>query len=335
MREETIKEMQELYAHLGINFDSYNGEAYYEDKLEEALNLLEQKNLLEEGREGARIVQLEDEGLGTALLQKKDGATLYMTRDLAALKDRASKNYDQIFYVVAATQNHHFKQLFCIAKKADILKNSTPYHISFGMMSMPEGGMSTRKGKVVFAWKVLETAVEKAKQVIHDKGSEVKDKETLAKIVGIGAVKYAVLSQNRARDVKFTWEKMLSLEGNSAPYIMYAFARALSILAKANLQGQSLQILQGLSLQGEEMDLLRKLYLFPEVVERSAQDFQPSDITTFVFELARTFNTFYNKIPVLNAEAEEQEFRLALVKGTAQVLKNGMDLLGIELPEKM
>ncbi|PIZ00304.1 arginine--tRNA ligase, partial [bacterium (Candidatus Howlettbacteria) CG_4_10_14_0_8_um_filter_40_9] len=339
MRAETIKELGEIYKTLGIEFDYYNGEAFYEDKLKDVLSELDKKGLLEAGNEGAKIVDLEKENLPVALVQKGDGATLYLTRDLAAIKYRA-KTYkpEKILYVVETKQELHLAQLFAIAKKTDILDKSEPIHVKFGTMKFPEGGMSTRKGKVVYLWKVLEEAKERALKIINEKNPKLKDKEKVAEIVGIGSVKYAVLSQNRLRDVTFTWDKMLSLDGNSAPYIMYTNARCLSILrkSKTTVKGENLvKSFKGENLVKEESDLLRKLYLFPEIVEKSAEDYMPSHISTYVYDLSQTFNTFYNKLPVLNADEKVGGLRLKLVFATAQVLKNGMALLGIDLPEEM
>ena len=336
MREESLKELKEIYKTLDINFDFYNGEAFYEDKLGDILSELKRKKLLEIGTEGAKIVDLRKEGLPVALVQKGDGATLYLTRDLAAIKYR-TKTFkpEGILYVVENAQGLHLSQLFAIAKKASFTGKTEPVHIKFGSMRFPEGGMSTRKGKVVFLWKVLEEAKEKALKIINEKNPKLEDKDKVANTVGIGAVKYAVLSQNRLTDTIFTWDKMLSLEGNSAPYLMYSFARAKSILRKAAKDAEKSTLPKDYLIEKEEENLLRKLYLFPEIVENAAEDYQPSHITNYIYDLAQAFNTFYNKLPVLKAEKDKRALRLDIVNATAQVVKNGMKLLGIELPEKM
>lgn len=335
MREETLKELNRIYKELNIQFDYYNGEAFYEDKLDETLKDLENIGLLKEGNEGAKIIDLEKENLGNALIQKGDGATLYLTRDIAAIKYRV-KTYkpEKLLYVVEAKQGYHLEQLFEIAKKADYLNGSEPVHVKFGTMKFPEGGMSTRKGKLIYLWDVLEEAKARAVKVLEEKESEVENKEKLAKVIGVGAVKYAVLSQNRLRDVTFTWDKMLSFDGNSAPYIMYTFVRSCSILKKSKGSSKG-QVASSQELEKEESDLLRKLILFPEVVENAADEYMPSNIATYIYELSQIFNTFYNKVPVLSADEDNREVRLQLVAATAQVLKNGMNLLNIELPEKM
>lgn len=337
MREETLKELNKIYKELNINFDYFNGEAFYEERLGIILEDLKKTGLLKEGRDRAKIVDLEDEGLGTALIQKGDGTTLYLTRDLAAIRYRIQEfKPEKILYVVESRQELHLKQLFTIAKKAKFLNKTEPVHIKFGTMRFPEGGMSTRKGKLIYLWDVLEEAKARALKILEEKGSLIHNKDSLAKTIGIGAVKYAVLSQNRIKDVTFAWDKMLSLEGNSAPYIMYSYARAQSILRKAKVKVESYKpAVISQQLEVEESDLMKKLYLFPEIVEKSAEDYMPSDITTYIYELSQTFNTFYNKLSVLKAEGEVQLIRLMLVSATVQILQNGMSLLGIELPEEM
>ena len=333
MRDESLEELAEVYKRLDVSFDYYNGEAFYNDKTGEVISILDKKGILETGKEGAKIVDLEQDDLRTALIQKGDGATLYLTRDLAAIKYR-TENFKpvKILYVVENAQGLHLAQAFKIAEKAGFQNGAELVHVKFGSMRFPEGKMSTRKGKVVFLWDVLEKAKDKAGKIIEEKNPELAEKEKVAEMVGIGAVKYAILSHNRLTDIAFTWDKMLSLDGNSAPYIMYTYARAKSILRKSETKNTKFRIQK---LETEEEDILRRLYQFSEVVEKAGAEYQPNNIATFIYELAQDFNTFYNKLPVLKADGDAKEFRLALVAATAQVIKNGMQLLDIELPEKM
>ena len=221
MREVSLKELNEVYKRLDVSFDYYNGEAFYNDKTGEIIGILDKKGILETGKEGAKIVDLEKDDLRIALIQKADGATLYLTRDLAAIKYRVSKYKPaKILYVVENAQGLHLSQAFKISELAGFKGNAELVHVKFGSMRFPEGKMSTRKGKVIFLWGVLEKAREKALEIIKEKNSGLKDKEKVAEMVGVGAVKYAILSHNRLTDISFTWDKTLSLDGNSAPYIM-------------------------------------------------------------------------------------------------------------------
>ncbi len=333
MRGESLKELNEVYKRLDVSFDYYNGEAFYNDKTGEIIGILDKKGILETGKEGAKIVDLEKDDLRIALIQKADGATLYLTRDLAAIKYRAEKYKPaKILYVVENAQGLHLAQAFKISELAGFKGNAELVHVKFGSMRFPEGRMSTRKGKVVFLWDVLEKAREKALEIIKEKNPELKDKEKVAEMVGVGAVKYAILSHNRLTDISFTWDKILSLDGNSAPYIMYTYARAKSILRKGDAGNSKAGATE---LMPEEKNILRGLYQFSEMIEKARVEYQPNVVASHIYNLAQDFNTFYNKLPVLNAGEEVKNFRLALVGATAQVIKNGMKLLDIELPEKM
>ncbi|MDO8507294.1 MAG: arginine--tRNA ligase [bacterium] len=333
MREESIKELKSVYKRLDVSFDYYNGEAFYNDKTGQIIDALDKKGILETGEGGAKIVDLEKDDLRIALIQKGDGATLYLTRDLAAIKYR-TENFKptQILYVVENAQGLHLAQAFKIAEMADLKNDTELVHVKFGSMRFPEGRMSTRKGKVVFLWDVLEKAKEKALKIVEEKNPDLENKAEVAEIVGVGAVKYAILSHNRVTDISFTWEKILSLDGNSAPYLMYTYARAKSILRKAGEAPKDFKIQ---SLEKEEESLLKKIYQFSEIVEVAAREYAPSHIATYAYELAQDFNTFYNKVPVLNADKDLKEFRLALVSATSQIIKNSMNLLSIDLPKKM
>lgn len=333
MREESLKELKSVYKRLDVSFDYYNGEAFYNDKTGEIIEALDKKGILETGEGGAKIVDLEKDDLRIALIKKGDGATLYLTRDLAAIKYR-TENFKptKILYVVENAQGLHLAQAFKVSEMAGIKDDAELVHVKFGSMRFPEGRMSTRKGKVVFLWDVLEKAKEKALKIVEEKNPDLENKEEVAETVGVGAVKYAILSHNRVTDISFTWEKILSLDGNSAPYLMYTYARAKSILRKA---GEALKDFKIQSLEKEEESLLKKIYQFPEIVEVAAREYAPSHIATYAHELAQDFNTFYNKVPVLNADKDLKDFRLALVTATAQIIKNSMNLLSIDLPEKM
>lgn len=333
MREESIKELKEVYKRLDVSFDYYNGEAFYNNKTKEIIDVLDKDGILETGEGGAKIVDLEKDDLRVALVQKTDGTTLYLTRDLAAIKYRTEKfKPNKIIYVVENAQGLHLAQAFKISEMAGFKNNTDLIHVKFGTMRFPAGKMSTRKGKVVFLWDVLEKAKEKALKIVEEKNPDLENKEEVAEKVGVGAVKYAILSHNRVTDIAFTWDKILSLDGNSAPYLMYTYARAKSILRKAGEVPKDFKIQK---LEKEEENLLKKIYQFPEIVEIAAREYMPSHIATYAHELAQNFNTFYNKVPVLNADEVSKDFKLALVAVTAQIIKNSMGLLSIDLPERM
>ncbi len=323
-----------------LPFDHNLGESFYEDKMQAVLEDLKFKNLLVES-EGAQIVNLEDAKLGVAVLVKGDGATTYLLRDLATVKYRMSEmKLEKALYVVDDRQAHHFNQVFEISQRAGYTKNKATYlHLPFGFMSLPEGAISTRKGTTIALQNLIDEAQKRALDIINEKNSKLPNKEAIAKLVGISAIKYFDLSHNRKTEIIFTWDKALSFEGNTGPYLQYTHARIHGILRKATsdkLQVTSDSTTYNLQLTTHELSVLRKLTQFPEVVDQVTLDYFPNNLCNYLFELAQTFNSFYQEVPVLSETDEAiKNFRLQLITATAQVISNGLYLLGIEAPEEM
>ncbi len=344
----SLEEVQRTYDFLGgIHFDYIQGESFYNDKMEEILEKGKKEDVFVEGEEGSFIVKFEDDKYPPYLVQKSDGATLYSTRDLAAINYREKTfNPEKILYVVDVAQSLHFQQLFETAEMLNLAKSEL-VHVVFGRMQFKDKKMSTRKGNIVLLDEVLKEADAKAKKIVEEKNRNLDDKEkdAVAHKIGIGAVKYIVLSQNRNTNITFDWEKMLSLEGNSAPYLQYSYARAKSILR----QVQSAKIeeeesvgdesKEEVSLQNNEKEktnaLIRFLPKFKEQIITSAEEYRPNILSTYLHELAQKFNSFYNSVPVLKASTKDREERLKIVEAVSQILKNGLFLLGVEVVEEM
>lgn len=368
----SLKDTQKTYDALGgIHFDKIQGESFYSDKMDDIIVEARKKQILEVGEGGALVVKFENEKYPPFLVQKSDGATLYGTRDLAAAKYRL-KTWDplKVLYVVDVAQSLHFQQLFETAKKLGWTlpePNNQLIHIPFGRMRFEDEKMSTRKGNIVRLNEVLMEAVERAKKIVAQKSPDVAEKKhaDLARIIGIGAVKYNILSQNRTTDIVFQWDKTLSLDGNSAPYIQYTAARANSILKKAQTEKRndrkksenqftlfeaiatSERSEDGIPLTSPdssnpnakkpcELILASQLMKFSESVARAASEYRPNIITNYLYETSKLFNTFYHELPVLQAESETaRNFRLALTQATKVVLREGLELIGIEVPDEM
>lgn len=337
--EVSMEEVQKTYDYLGgIHFDYTQGESFYEDKMAPILERGKTEKIFVKGKEGSWVVQFENNKYPPYLVQKSDGATLYSTRDLAAIDYREKTWHpEKILYVVDVAQSLHFQQLFETAKLLN-LAHAQLVHVVFGRMQFKNKKMSTRKGNIILLDEVLKEAVAKARAIVEEKNPDLsgQKKDEVAHQVGVGAVKYAALSQNRTTNIIFDWDKMLSLEGNSAPYLQYVHARACSILRKAKEAGagegkQAKYILK----EPQELNLARLLPKFPEVVLLAAQEFKPNLITTYLFELAGSFNSFYAAVPVLKGEKSAMEVRLKLIEAVILTLKNGLKLLGIEAPEEM
>jgi arginyl-tRNA synthetase len=365
-KELSLNDLKSTYKKLGVNFDEYIGESFFNDKMTPIIEEGKQKGVFKEGENGALIVEFEEENMPPYMLQKSDGTTLYSTRDLAAIKYRLQNwNPEQLIYVVDSAQNLHFKQLFETAKKLGY-DGAKFEHISFGRMRLPDKSMSTRKGNVVLLEEVLVDGISKAQDIVKEKSKDLKKKEQdeVAEMIAIGAIKYNILSQNRTTDIIFDWDKMLSVEGNSAPYIQYTYARAESILRKnaeekpkkdkskskkqedAEHQIDLFQAIEkavddeingGSPLEDEhELDVARLLPKFGEYLLLSAEEYKPNLFTNYLYEVAKHFNSFYNSVPVLQTENSElKETRLNLCKSVSRVLKEGLQILGIEVPERM
>lgn len=317
-------------------FELHLGESFYEDKMPAVLDELRRKNLVS-AAEGALCVDLAPYKLDQAVLKKSDGASTYLMRDLAKLKYFWQKYcFDLNVYVVDVRQSLHFRQLFKTAELAGWTGAGKSIHVAYGFMKLPEGMLSTRSGNVVALEKVIGESAARAEKIIEEKNPKLAGKQKTASAVGLSALKYFVLSHSPKSDITFVWDKALSLEGDTGPYLQYTHARLKSILRKAGkVPGAGIRVLPE-SLNETERLLLSKLEKFPAAAERAAAEFAPNLVCVFLFDLAQTINRFYQAVPVLKEEDRVlRTFRLALVSAAAQVLKNGLGLLGIEAPEKM
>lgn len=329
----TFKELKNIFNLLGVKFDHQLGESFYNPMLGDIVSEALRKKVAVKS-EGAIVIFIDDDKT-PFIIQKSDGAYLYATTDIATVKYRVNKfKADSILYVVGNEQTFHLSQLFNAVKKMGIIKNQEMAHIKFGLVLGEDmKKLSTRGGKHISLEDVLKEAIIRAKKIVEEKNPKLilKEKEKIAKIVGIGAVKYNDLSQNRQSDIAFQWDKMLNFEGNSGPYLQYTYARLKSILRKSGFKKFNSKYLN----EKTEMDLILKLEEFPLVIERITINYFPHYLADYLFELAKLTNSFYQSLPVLKAEKEIKKARLALIKAVANVLKTGLNLLGIEAPEKM
>ena len=329
----TLAYVNKIYKRLGVKFDSYNGERFYSDKMQPVIDELERKGLLKES-EGAKIVDLEEYGMPPCLILRSDGASLYATRDLAAAYYRKN-TYDfyKCLYVVAYQQNLHFKQIFKVLELMGNEWAKDMVHVAYGMVSLEDGAMSTRKGKVVWLEDVIEKCVQKAYEVINEKNAALENKEEIAEKVGVGSVIFGALYNNKIKDIVFSYDKVLSFEGETGVYCQYTCARANSVLTKA--EGADFTVGNITDLLPQEYEVIKTLANFPDAVKEAAEKYEPSVIARFAVELAQKFNKFYFDCKILTAEDGSKGFRLALTRATLQTLKNALGLLGIGVPEKM
>ncbi|WP_455103552.1 arginine--tRNA ligase [Peptostreptococcus sp.] len=333
-RDESLKEFSRVYKLLDIDFDSYVGESFYSDKMPAVIEELKEKNLLEES-DGAMIVNLEDSKLPPALIQKRDGSTLYLTRDLAsAFYRKKLYDFDKSIYVVGSQQELHFKQCFEIIKKMGYEWYKDMIHVQFGMVALEEGTMSTRKGRVVFLEDVLNQAIDRTRQIIDEKNPEAENIDEVAKAVGVGAVVFQELSNSRIKDYTFSWDRTLSFEGETGPYVQYTHARCCAVLRKAN-QPVSADINYELLSDQDAADVLSILENFNKSLMTAMKKNEPHIVTRFVLDLAQAFNKFYHNSPILVDDADLRAARLALVEATRQTIENALKILGMKAPQKM
>lgn len=328
----TLKYVQEIYDKLGVKFDSYAGERFYTDKMQPVIDELKSKNLLKES-EGAQIVDLEAYSMPPCLILRSDGASLYATRDLAAAIYRKNTyNFDKCLYVVAYQQNLHFKQVFKVLELMGKEWAKDLVHVAYGMVSLEDGAMSTRKGKVVWLEDVINKCVEKAYAVVTEKNPDLENKREIAEKVGLGAVIFGALYNNKIKDIVFSYDKVLSFEGETSVYVQYTCARANSVLSKA---GDSGCVVEGYEPNAQEFEVVKQLASFPDALKEAADKYEPCYIARFAVDLAQKFNKFYIDCKILNAEGDTKQFRLALTKAVLQTLKNALAILGIGVPDKM
>ncbi|MTI49502.1 arginine--tRNA ligase [Sporosalibacterium faouarense] len=334
IREVSLKEFNRVYNMLNIKFDSFAGESFYSDKMPRVLDMMEKKGILTKSQ-GAEIVDLEPYDMPPALIKKSDGSTLYITRDIAAAVYRKETyNFYKNIYVVGAQQNLHFQQWFKIIELLDYEWAQDCIHVPFGMVSLEEGTMSTRKGRVVFLEDVLNKAVEQTKKIIEERNPNLENKEKVAEQVGVGAVVFQELYHNRIKDYEFSWERTLSFQGETGPYVQYTHARANSVLDKAELNITD-DIDYSLLVNDESVEVVRLLESLPDVVINAMEKNEPSYITRHITDIAQAFNKFYHDCPILVDDEELKKARLLLVYSVKNVIKTGLGLLGMEAPEKM
>lgn len=339
-KEESLKEFEKVYKMLNIQFDSYAGESFYSDKIPAAVAQLEEKGLLKESQNSI-IVDLDQFGLAPALVKKSDGSTLYITRDIAAALYRKDMyDFYKCLYVVASQQDLHFKQLFKVMELMGNQWAQNCIHVQFGMVSLAEGTLSTRKGRVVFLEDVLNKAVEKTREVVVEKGVVSENIDRVAEEVGIGAVVFNELAHNRIKDYTFDWDKVLNFEGETGPYVQYTHARSCSLLRKAGKdmvsKAKNLENIDYEKLTSDTMyELAKLIHNMPEVIKEAADRYEPSVITRHVVKIAQGFNRFYNEERILQGDATGTVSRLTLVIATKNAIKNGLALLGIKAPERM
>lgn len=332
-RDFSRKDFDKVYKLLGVKFDVEIGESFYESHLKPLTHELVKKGIAKRS-EGALIVPLEQFNMPPALIEKSDGASLYLTRDLANIRYRLSKyKTEKIIYVVGQEQALHFQQLFKVAEIMELGTNKF-FHVGSGLVLGPDGKkLSTREGKTVFIEDIINEALSLTREIVKEKNPSLpeKEKERIARTVAIGALKYNDLSQSRLSNITFDWQKMLTFEGDSGPYLQYTYARLRSILRKAKAGKFDSK---ALALPGE-LDLVLKLSRFPEAIQKSAETFYPHHLAQYLYDLAKSVSRFYEEHPVLKAEPEVRNARLALIKSAADILKSGLNVLGIEVLERM
>ena len=330
----TLKDAERVYDMLGVKFDSYAGESFYNDKMGPVIDELKQKGLLIEDK-GAQIVDLQDYGMPPALILRSDGATLYITRDLAAAKYRKDTyDFDKSLYVVAYQQDLHFRQLFKVLELMGYEWYKDCEHVAFGMVSFGGESLSTREGRVVYLDELLTQAIEKARAIIEEKSPDLEDKDEVARQVGIGAVVFFDLYNNRIKDIDFTWERALNFDGETGPYVQYTHARACSVLRRASEGDMDNPDFSALS-DPFSQDVIRLIEQFPDIAKSAVNRSEPSMVTRFSVDLAQAFNKFYFENKIMVEDAGKRAARLRLTDAVRQTLKLSLYLIGVEAPVRM
>ena len=336
-KELSLKEFSKIYDVLNVKFDSYAGESFYQDKMDEVIDILESKGRITESN-GAKIVDLEDRGISTpCMIQKSDGSTIYATRDLAAILYRArTYDFDKCLYVVAYEQNLHFKQIFEVAK--DLVGEKYVKgleHVSYGMVSLPTGKMSTRLGNVVKIEELISETINKAKEIIEEKNPNLPDKDEVAKKVGVGAIIFNTLASTNIKDQIFDWNVALNFQGETGPYIQYTYVRTRSVLEKIG-EIPELKSIKAEKLMDEySLNLIDLLYNFEDVLKQVTFKNEPGILARYLIDIAKNYSIFYNENKIINEDKDLQNARVYLTNCVSKILKQGAYLLGIEMPEKM
>lgn len=337
-RELSLQEFQKVYDLLGSKFDSWNGESFYSDKMPEVIDILQKTGKLVESQ-GAKIIDLEDKGINTpCIIEKSNGSTTYATRDLAAILYRArTYDFDKALYVTSYEQVLHFKQVFEVAKLLGLDEKYTNglEHVSFGMVLLPEGKMSTREGNIIKLEELLNEAISRAKEIIEQKNPDLENKEEVAKKVGIGAVIFNDMSASRIKDEVFDWNTILNFQGETGPYIQYTYVRTKSVLEKARYLPKIEDVNTENLSDDYSMAIFKLIYNFEDVLVQVTDKNEPSILARYLIDLAKAYSSFYNENKIIVEDKEVQDARVYLTYATSEVLKQGANLLGIEMPEKM
>ena len=334
----SLKEFQRVYDLLESKFDSWNGESFYSDKMPEVIEKLEKSGKLVESQ-GAKIIDLEDEGINTpCIIEKSNGSTTYATRDLAAILYRArTYDFDKVLYLTSYEQALHFKQVFTVAKYLDLDEKYLKglIHVPFGMVQLPTGKMSTREGNIIKLEELLNEAIERAEKIIEEKNPDLEDKKETAKKVGVGAVIFNDLSNSRVKDEIFEWDKILNFQGETGPYIQYTYVRTKSVLEKAgklpDIKEIKLDVLNDIYSQ----TIIKLIYNFQDILVQVTRKEEPSILSRYLIDLAKAFSSFYNENKIIVEDKDIQNARVYLTYAVNQVLKNGVELLGMQMPNKM
>ncbi|UJS16082.1 MAG: arginine--tRNA ligase [Candidatus Jettenia sp.] len=330
----SLKEFQKIYDMLGIHFNAFIGESFYNTMVEDTIKRIKEKGLSRVSEE-ALIIDLEPYNMPPCLLRKRDDATLYATRDIAAAEYRMmTYSFDKMIYVVGAEQKLHFRQVFKALELMGYDWASRCVHVDFGLMKFKDGKMSTRKGKVILLEDLLIEAIERVRKIIEEKNPSLENKDTVAKEVGIGAVIFADLSTKRNKDVVFDWDTVLNFEGETGPYVQYTHARLCSILRKYG-KPVTVDINYELVKEDEAFALIKNLSQFPSLILKAAEFYEPSLISNYLIDVCGNLNRFYNTHRVLSDDEELTKARILLIDSTRQVIKNGLSILGIHSPDRM
>ncbi len=342
-RKLSLLEFERVYKFLNIKFDSCNGEAFYNSKLEETIKII-QKKVKTEISDGAKIINLDNYGMPPFFVIKSNGTSGYQLRDLCAALYRL-KQYkpEKILYVVGVDQKLHFEQLFKVLDLMKLNKSSSAgkdkfFHIEFGMISFKDEKMSTREGNIIFLEDVLNKSITLSKKILEEKKSQAKNYDEVSKKIGIGAIIFNDLSNDRTRNISFDWNKVLAYDGDTGPYLQYTYVRCISILEKAKKEYKlmpELKIDFNLLSSKEEIQIIKDLYNFKDIIFKSGTNYKPSILANYLIDLAKDFNEFYNNIKVITDDSKQTKAKIALVYCTAQVIKNGLNLLGIDTVNKM
>ena len=333
----SMAEFQKIYDALGVEFDTMYGEAFFADKVDEVIDILDKTGKLVESN-GALVIDLEDKGLGVCMIKKTNGSSIYATRDIATIIFRANEyNFDKCLYVVAYEQNLYFKQLFEVAKLLDIPEKCKEglEHVSYGMVRLPSGKMSTREGTVVKVEELLQESVDRVAKVIEEKNPDMENKQEEAKKIGIGAIVYNTLSNTNIKDQIFDWNTVLNFNGESGPYIQYIYVRTKSVLEKVEYKVELDQVKLELLTDESSVNVIRLLYEFEGILNDVAKKNEPSYLAKYLISLSQSYSNFYNNNKIIVEDKDVQNARVYLTQMVGEVLKTGAKLLGIEMPNKM